>query len=105
MQCNRLVFSMFFAALFFLFMGTLDKSTEQNKYFCVQYCPIFCLLITKNGSEAYFIIVRMFLKLRRDVAVTASGRIYHYVVTYLLLRRDVISPPSLAEKLYLILIY
>ena len=105
MQCNRLVFSMFFAALFFLFMGTLDKSTEQNKYFCVQYCPIFCLLITKNGSEAYFIIVRMFLKLRRDVAVTASGRSCCYVATYQLLRRDVISPPSLAEKLYLTLIY
>ena len=56
-------------------------------------------------KEPYFIIARMLLKLRRDVAVTASGRIYHYVVTYLLLRRDVISPASLAEKLYLTLIY
>ena len=40
----------------------------------------------------------MLLKLRRDVAVTASGRIYHYVATYQLLRRDVISPPSLSEN-------
>ena len=47
----------------------------------------------------------MLLKLRRDVAVTASGRSCCYVATYQLLRRDVISPPSLAEKLYLILIY
>lgn len=95
----------FLPICFFLFMGTLDKSTEQNKYFCVQYCPIFCLLITKNGREAYFIIARMLLKLRRDVAVTASRRSCCYVATYQLLRRDVISPPSLAEKLYLILIY
>lgn len=81
MQCNRLVFSMFLAALLFLFMGTLDKSTEQNKYFCVQYSPFFCLLIAKNGSEAYFIMARMLLKLRHDVAVTASGRSCCYVVT------------------------
>ena len=47
----------------------------------------------------------MLLKLRRDVAVTASGRIYHYVVTYLLLRRDVISPALLAVLLYLSLTY
>ena len=56
-------------------------------------------------KEPYLMMVRMLLKLRRDVAVTASGRIYHYVATYQLLRRDVISPPSLAEKLYLTLIY
>lgn len=36
----------------------------------------------------------MLLKLRRDVAVTASGRIYHYVGTYLSLRRDVSTATS-----------
>ena len=87
----------------FLFIGTLGASTEQNKGFCVQYSPFFRLFITKNGSEAYFwfkksyfelqkrlfrtskepylIMGRMLLKLRHDVAVTASGCSYCYVVT------------------------
>ena len=47
----------------------------------------------------------MLLKLRRDVAVTASGRSCCYVATYQLLRRDVISPASLAELLYLPITY
>lgn len=47
----------------------------------------------------------MLLKLRRDVAVTASGRSCCYVATYQLLRRDVISPALLAVLLYLPLIY
>ena len=86
-----------------LFIGTLGATTEQNKGFCVQYSPFFRLFITKNGSEAYFrfkkglfeipkrlfrtskepylIMGRMLLKLRPDVAVTASGRSCCYVVT------------------------
>jgi len=44
---------------------------------------------------------RMLLKLRHDVAVTASGRSCCYVVTHLQLHRDVISPVSSAELLYL----
>ena len=50
-----------------------------------------------HQKEPYLIMGRMLLKLRHDVAVTASGRSYCYVVTKLLLRRDVISPASLAE--------
>ena len=51
----------------------------------------------RTSKEPYLIMGRMLLKLRHDVAVTASGRSYCYVVTKLLLRRDVISPASLAE--------
>lgn len=64
-----------------LFIGTLGATTEQNKGFCVQYSPFFRLFITKNGNEAYLIMGRMLLKLRPDVAVTASGRSCCYVVT------------------------
>jgi hypothetical protein len=64
-----------------LFIGTLGALTEQNKGFCVQYSPFFRLFIAKNGNEAYLIMGRMLLKLRPDVAVTASGRSCCYVVT------------------------
>lgn len=64
-----------------LFIGTLGATTEQNKGFYVQYSPFFRLFITKNGNEAYLIMGRMLLKLRPDVAVTASGRSCCYVVT------------------------
>ena len=41
-------------------------------------------------KEAHLMGARMLLKLRPDVSVTASGRIFYCVGTYLLLRRDVI---------------
>ena len=59
----------------------------------------------RTSKEPYLLIARMFLKLRRDVAVTASGRSCCYVATYQLLRRDVISPALLAVLLYLSLTY
>ena len=33
--------------LFFLFIGTLGATTEQNKVFCVQYNPFFVFLSPK----------------------------------------------------------
>lgn len=86
-----------------LLIGTLDASTEQNKGFTFNIAPFLDFIITKNVSEAYFrfkkgyfelqkkallnskepylIMGRMLLKLRHDVAVTASGRSCCYVVT------------------------
>lgn len=63
-----------------LFIGTLGALTEQNKGFTFNIAPFF-VFITKNGNEAYLIMGRMLLKLRPDVAVTASGRSCCYVVT------------------------
>lgn len=63
-----------------LFIGTLGATTEQNKGFTFNIAP-FSSFYHQNGNEAYLIMGRMLLKLRPDVAVTASGRSCCYVVT------------------------
>ena len=47
-----------------------------------------------DAKEAHLMGTRMLLKLRPDVSVTASGRIFYCVGTYLLLRRDVANAAS-----------
>lgn len=54
-----------------------------------------------SSNEAHLILGRMYLKLRRDVSVTASGRICYCVGTYKILRRDAISgTPKTPEHRY-----
>lgn len=54
-----------------------------------------------SSNEAHLILGRMYLKLRRDVSGTASGRICYCVGTYKLLRRDAISgTPKTPEYRY-----
>ena len=86
-----------------LFIGTLSATTEQNKGFTFNIAPFFVFLSPKmevrltldskkaisnfkkrlflTSKEPYLIMGRMLLKLRHDVAVTASGRSCCYVVT------------------------
>lgn len=90
-------------SLLFLFIGTLGASTEQTRVFAFNIAPFFVFLSPKmevrltldskkaisnfkkrlflTSKEPYLIMGRMLLKLRRDVAVTASGRSCCYVVT------------------------
>ena len=90
-------------SLLFLFIGTLGASTEQNKVFAFNIAPFFVFFSPKmevrltldskkalsnfkkrlfrTSKEPYLIMGRMLLKLRPDVAVTASGRSCCYVVT------------------------
>lgn len=92
---------MFSLCFFYSLERLVHRLNKQGFY--VQYSLFFRLFITKNGSEAYFrfkkgsfelqkrffrtskepylIMGRMLLKLRYDVAVTASGRSCCYVVT------------------------
>ena len=89
--------------LLFLFIGTLGASTEQTRVFAFNIAPFFVFLSPKmevrltldskkaisnfqkrlfrTSKEPYLIMGRMLLKLRPDVAVTASGRSCCYVVT------------------------
>ena len=89
--------------LLFLFIGTLGASTEQTRVFAFNIAPFFVFLSPKmevrltldskkaisnfkkrlfrTSKEPYLIMGRMLLKLRHDVAVTASGCSYCYVVT------------------------
>ena len=80
-------------SLLFLFIGTLGASTEQTRVFAFNIAPFFVFLspkmevrLTLDSKKAYLksqkgsfelqkslIMGRMLLKLRRDVAVTASG--------------------------------
>lgn len=54
-----------------------------------------------SSNEAHLILGRMYLKLRRDVSVTASGRTRYCVGTYKMLRRDAISgTPKTPEHRY-----
>lgn len=54
-----------------------------------------------SSNEARLILGRMYLKLRRDVSVTASGRTRYCVGTYKMLRRDAISgTPKTPEHRY-----
>ena len=90
-------------SLLFLFIGTLGASTEQTRVFAFNIAPFFVFLSPKmevrltldskkaisnfkkrlfrTSKEPYLIMGRMLLKLRPDVAVTASGRSCCYVVT------------------------
>ena len=90
-------------SLLFLFIGTLGASTEQTRVFAFNIAPFFVFLSPKmevrltldskkaisnfkkrlflTSKEPYLIMGRMLLKLRHDVAVTASGRSCCYVVT------------------------
>ena len=54
-----------------------------------------------SSNEAHLILGRMYLKLRRDVSVTASGRTRYCIGTYKMLRRDAISgTPKTPEYRY-----
>ena len=54
-----------------------------------------------SSNEAHLILGRMYLKLRRDASVTASGRTRYCVGTYKMLRRDAISgTPKTPEHRY-----
>ena len=54
-----------------------------------------------SSNEAHLILGRMYLKLRRDVSVTASGRTRYCIGTYKMLRRDAISgTPKTPEHRY-----